>query len=266
MFDWTEGDVITNGMRMHYYRTGDGTRPPVVLCHGFSDSGLCWTPTARALEVDYDVTMIDARGHGKSEAPEGDYGPVTMATDLAGLIQALGLRRPFVMGHSMGGATTLNLCVHFPELVSKAALEDGGAYDLTIARDPSSAAPPNPVEQWAGQTLEQVIAAGRAQSPRWGEAEFEPWAQAKLNLRPQGAGVMARQRPPWREAFARVQCPLLLIRADNALGSVVTPEAAAEAMRINPLVRVVHISGAGHNVRREQFGAFIAAVRAFLAE
>ena len=36
----TEGDVITNGMRMHYYRTGDGSKL-LVLCHGFSDSGLC---------------------------------------------------------------------------------------------------------------------------------------------------------------------------------------------------------------------------------
>ena len=64
MNNWTEGDVITNGVRMHYYRTGDGSKPPLVLCHGFSDSGLCWTPTARALEADYDVVMIDARGHG----------------------------------------------------------------------------------------------------------------------------------------------------------------------------------------------------------
>ncbi len=122
MTEWTEGDVITNGMRMHYYRTGDGQKPPLVLCHGFSDSGLCWTPTARALEADYDVIMIDARGHGKSEAPDGDYDPITMATDLAGLIQSLGLGRPYIMGHSMGGATTLNFCATFPELVTKAVL------------------------------------------------------------------------------------------------------------------------------------------------
>ncbi|MFO7696051.1 MAG: alpha/beta hydrolase [Anaerolineae bacterium] len=264
MSHWTEGDVITNGMRMHYYRTG-GAKPPVVLCHGFSDSGLCWTPTARALEADYGVIMIDARGHGLSEAPEGDYGPVSMATDLAGLIEALGLGRPFVMGHSMGGATTLNLCAHFPELVSKAILEDAGAYDIGAPAAPGAPRPPNPIAEWAGKTLEEAIAIGKERSPHWSEAEFEPWAQAKLNLRPQALGVMGKPRPPWREAFARVQCPLLLIRADNALGSIVTPENAAEAECLNPLVRVVHIPGAGHNVRREQFQPFIAAVRAFLA-
>ena len=271
MNNWTEGDVITNGMRMHYYRTGDGSKPPLVLCHGFSDSGLCWTPTARALEADYDVVMIDARGHGKSEAPDGDYDPVTMATDLAGLIQALGLGRPYVMGHSMGGATTLNFCVHFPELVTKAVLEDGGAYDITAVRDRapagiSQAPAPDPASMWVGKTLEEIIALGKEQSPGWSEEEVAPWAQAKLDLRPLAMRVNAKPRPPWREAFARVQCPLLLIRADNALGSIVTPESAEEAVKINPRVRVVHIPGAGHNVRRDQFRPFIAAVRCFLAE
>jgi len=263
MREWQEGDVLTNGMRMHYYRTGDGNLPPLVLCHGFSDSGLCWTRTARALEADYDVIMIDARGHGKSEAPPGDYGPVTMATDLAGLIEALGLGRPYVMGHSMGAATTLHLCANFPGLVSKAILEDGGAYDITVtAPDPGATPARSP---WQGKTLEEIIALGREQSPRWAEEEFAPWAQAKLDLRPAALAVMAKPRPPWREAFSRVRCPLLLIYADNALGSIVTPENAAEAARLNPMVRLVHIPGAGHNVRREAFPAFLEAVRAFLA-
>ena len=57
-----------------------------------------------------------------------------------------------------------------------------------------------------------------------------------------------------------------MIRADNELGSIVTPDNAAEAARLNPHVQVVHIPGAGHNVRRDQFDAFIAAVRTFRAQ
>ena len=68
MSEWQQGDVLTNGIRMHYYRTG-GNKPPVVLCHGGSDAGLCWTPVAKILEADYDVIMIDARNHGLSETP-----------------------------------------------------------------------------------------------------------------------------------------------------------------------------------------------------
>ena len=59
---------MVNGLKLHYTRTG-GAKPPVVLAHGFSDDGLCWTPVAEALAADYDVVMVDARGHGRSAAP-----------------------------------------------------------------------------------------------------------------------------------------------------------------------------------------------------
>ncbi|TMF04127.1 MAG: alpha/beta fold hydrolase, partial [Chloroflexi bacterium] len=67
MSDWTSGDVNSNGIRIHYTRTR-GHKPVLVLAHGATDSGLCWTRLARELESDYDVIMPDARGHGLSEA------------------------------------------------------------------------------------------------------------------------------------------------------------------------------------------------------
>ena len=57
------GDVVANGIKIHYYRTG-GDKPPVVLSHGATDDGLCWTRVTLALEAEYDVIMPDARGHG----------------------------------------------------------------------------------------------------------------------------------------------------------------------------------------------------------
>jgi pimeloyl-ACP methyl ester carboxylesterase len=69
METWQQGNIETGGLRLHYTRTG-GAKPPVVLAHGFSDDGLCWTPVARALQAEYDVIMVDARGHGQSAAPE----------------------------------------------------------------------------------------------------------------------------------------------------------------------------------------------------
>jgi N-formylmaleamate deformylase len=65
MAHWQSGDVTANGIRLHYTRTG-GDKPPLVLAHGVTDDGLCWTPVAAALAPDYDVIMVDARGHGRS--------------------------------------------------------------------------------------------------------------------------------------------------------------------------------------------------------
>src|SRR5882672_8468662 len=72
MPEWFSGDIVANGLRIHYSRTG-GDKPALVLSHGATDSGLCWTRVARALEADYDVILPDARGHGLSDAPPSGY-------------------------------------------------------------------------------------------------------------------------------------------------------------------------------------------------
>jgi pimeloyl-ACP methyl ester carboxylesterase len=106
--DWQTGYIEANGVRLHYTRTG-GAEPSIVLAHGVTDAGPCWTRVAEALAPEYDVIMVDARGHGQSDAPERGYGPVVQADDLAGVIADLGLNRPAVLGHSMGAATALVL-------------------------------------------------------------------------------------------------------------------------------------------------------------
>jgi len=52
---WPEGYVEANGIRLHYWRTGDGSKPAVVMCHGFSDNGLCWRPVAQRLQDAFDI-------------------------------------------------------------------------------------------------------------------------------------------------------------------------------------------------------------------
>jgi N-formylmaleamate deformylase len=266
MSDWQQGDVITNGIRMHYYRTG-GDKPPVVLCHGGSDNGLCWTPVARVLAADYDVIMIDARNHGLSETPppsnKGSQGD-----DLAGLIVALGLDRPAVMGHSMGGGATMMAAANHPELVGKAILEDSGPHDLTqspMFTIEGRQRMADEMMKMAAKGREEIIAIGHAQSPTWSDEELSYWADSKLQDRPETFLLLDNPRTDWRETIARIQCPMLVIHADNDKGSGVTPEEAAEASRINPLVEHVYVPGAGHNVRRENFDDFMAAVTAFLA-
>ena len=60
MTTWNTGMCETNGVGIHYLRTG-GAKPAVVLLHGLMGSGACWTPLARALEGEFDVVMPDAR-------------------------------------------------------------------------------------------------------------------------------------------------------------------------------------------------------------
>lgn len=270
MSDWLSADVLVNGLRLHYYRTG-GARPPVVLAHGATDDGLCWTALARVLESDYDVIMPDARGHGLSAAPTEGYDAATQAADLAGLIQALDLERPVVIGHSMGARTALYLAADYPDLVRGVGLEDPPFWHPNAQPDEAErAARLARLRQAATESRQldraTLIARCREQNPAWSMAEVEPWAAAKQRVSPQFLAALGAPEPtPWWEVLPRVRCPLLLITGDPERGAIVTPETAAEAVRRQPRLQVVRIAGAGHSVRRDRFGPYLEAIRSFLA-
>src|SRR5262245_31494380 len=104
MTNWIRSACKANDIDIHYLRTG-GDKPPLITLHGLTGNGACWTPLAGALEDGYDVIMPDARGHGASSAPSHGYLYRDLANDVIGLIEALGLVDPVLLGHSMGGMT-----------------------------------------------------------------------------------------------------------------------------------------------------------------
>jgi N-formylmaleamate deformylase len=267
---WQDGEVATNGITLHYTRTG-GNKPPLVLAHGFSDDGLCWTPVAEALEADYDIVMVDARGHGRSAAPPSGYGSREMADDLAGAIKALGLRRPAILGHSMGAALTLALAGIYPDVPGAILLEDpparwatppaGSSFDAAwLARQQAQ------MNGYKSKTREELIAAQRAATPWWSDGELGPWADAKhrFNLNALNRNDMAAVN--WPATLRQITCPALLITADPARGAIVTEESASQLHEVVPQLRIAHIPDAGHSIRRDQFARYLEVVRGFLAE
>ena len=270
MSPWQSVDVDANGIRLHYTRTG-GAKPPIVLAHGFSDDGLCWTPVAQALAPDYDVIMVDARGHGLSDAPARGYGPAEHAADLAGVIAALGLRRPAVLGHSMGAGTALVLAGTYPDVPSAILLEDPPAWwaptlELPAVAEDRVAQRRHWIEELKGKTREELIAAQHAEQPGWSEAELGPWADAKLRFNLSAMHLDPNASVDWPATLRRITCPALLIAADPALGAIITDESAASLRSLVPQLRVTRIAAAGHSIRRDQFDRYMEVVRAFLRE
>jgi N-formylmaleamate deformylase len=274
MTDWETGDVEANGVRVHYTRTG-GEKPPLVLAHGVTDDGLCWTPIAEALAPDFDVVMVDARGHGRSTAPERGYDTATLADDLAGVIGALGLRRPVILGHSMGAITALALAGAYPDLARAILLEDPPPWWMGRPEtvDPEMQDIAATMRAWIvdlkQHSREEMIAIQHAQTPSWSDAELEPWADAKVSFDLRALALLDRAVPAsvdWPTVLPRLACPVLLITADIERGAIVSEASAARLQALVPQTRVVHIGGAGHNIRREQPAAYLDTVRAFLGE
>lgn len=273
MAAWQDGYVEVNGLRLHYTRSGEGAigaRPAVVLAHGFSDHGLCWTPIAEALEAEYDLFMVDARGHGQSDAPEQGYGSAEMAEDLRGVIAALGLVKPAVFGHSMGAATTLVLAGTYPDVPGAILLEDPPAWWALPAGQ--SVFNPERLAQMRESimankalTRDELIAKQRTATPRWSEAELGPWADSKLVLSPNVLNRLNVAPVDWEATARRISCPALLITADPAQGAIVTEENSAALTALVPQLRVANIPDAGHCIHRDQFDASLDVIRDFLA-
>ena len=268
MSNWLFGDVVANGVNLHYHRAG-GDGPPLVLSHGITDNGLCWTRVAQVLQADFDVIMVDARGHGLSDAPDTGYTPDDRAADLAGLVQALGLEKPCLMGHSMGADTTAVAAATYPGLASCVILEDPPWREGLSSEETRKAMAEGHragVMVRKSKPIKDVIAAGCEEHPEWDEIEFGPWAQAKSQFSLNALQAITGLSPHWRDIAARIACPVLLITSDPEQGGRITPDVAAELVACNPHFEVAHIEGAGHNIRREGFEPYIAAVTSFLSK
>jgi pimeloyl-ACP methyl ester carboxylesterase len=264
VFNWTDLFIDINGQAFHYTRTGKGDKPVLVLLHGFSDNGMCWMPVARELENTFDVIMPDAKGHGKSARIQPGE-KVDGAADAAMFIEALGLDKPIVGGHSMGGITATELGARYPELISGLVLEDPAWIDPTPEDVPIRQ---NPFFEWLlhldpDTSQEDVIAQGRAGNRDWPETEFPAWAEAKLQL-DKNVFDAVNVRKPWRDFVKEFRVPTLLITAEVERGAIISPEVAKEAAHLSTHLFTVNILGAGHNIRRENFPAYMEALQEFL--
>lgn len=262
---WTDGYVLANGIRIHYWRTG-GNKPALVLAHGSSDDGLCWTNLAKEFEANFDIILPDARGHGLSDPPKPSDPPDVQAEDLAGLIRELKLVKPIVMGHSMGSASVAWFAAKYPEIPRAVILEDPGL--VPRAPGAAGAAPADPEKRRAAvfarnnMTYEQIVADCQKNTPGWGLSECEFWAPSKRRHHPDTALVSLGTRPPMSELFTKITAPTLILKADTQ-GEL--RKQNEEVARLLKNGKIVHIEGAGHNVRRDQKPRTVAVLREFFA-
>ena len=263
---WKDGYVVANGIRLHYWRTG-GAKPVMVLAHGSSDDALCWTNLAKELTDRYDVIMFDARGHGLSDPPTAADAVDAQVEDLAGLIKALKLEKPVLMGHSMGSASVAWFSAKYPDVPKAVILEDPGL--VRPAAPAATGVTPPSVDDRRAQVLKrnnmseaELVADCMKNSPKWGQAECETWAPSKRRHHPDTARVNNAQRPPMRDLLPKITAPTLILKAD-AQGELRAQN--EEVAKLLPKGRLVHITGAGHNVRRENKAQTLEVLNAFLA-
>lgn len=110
-----EDDVQLSEVKMHYAVYGESGHP-LILVHGNGGSHKSLEEAARYLANDYTVYAIDSRCHGQSSDP-GEISYDLMAKDIKEFIEAMGLEKPYLMGHSDGGINALTVAYTYPELL-----------------------------------------------------------------------------------------------------------------------------------------------------
>lgn len=265
--NWEQGRVLINGRYLTYQRTG-GHKPALLLAHGFTDSGFCWSHLALHLAADYDVVMPNAIGHATSDRVTAPLSLSDMVDDLAAIIQTLGLAQPAVLGHSMGAGVAALLAAQHPALVRAVALEDPPWYTAPRPRNPAA------WRDWVNWLLALreketavIVAEQQAQHPTWSAIDVATYVAARQQVDLALFDLLRwEENNQWRDTVAAIQCPLLLITADVAQEALVTPEVATEVVGLAKNGRFVHIPHAGHHICRTQFAPFLAAVADFFRQ
>lgn len=123
----TRDEQIRAGdLTFHWVQWGEHG-DPVVCLHGLTANAFCFQALADELAHDYRVFAYDLRGRGDSAKPDHGYSVSLHAADLANLIDAWGLERPALLGHSLGAFIGLNFAARYPDRLSRLVLVDAGA-------------------------------------------------------------------------------------------------------------------------------------------
>ncbi|MFI8455146.1 alpha/beta fold hydrolase [Kitasatospora sp. NPDC085464] len=225
-----ERTVDLPGVTLAYRESGPADGPPLVLLHALGERASDWDVVLPALAPGHHVHALDLRGHGDSGRP-GAYGLPEMRDDVLAFLDALGLARVDLVGHSMGGAVAYLLAQAAPQRVHRLVLEDIPA----LYPRPASALPDEPDE----------------------DVHFD-WAMVRA-VRAQ----LDDPDPAWREGLAGITARTLVVAGGAA--SHVPQERIAELARRIPDCRLVTIE-AGHLVHGARPEEFVAVVAPFLSE
>ena len=258
--------INANGIGIRYELEGSRSAPVVVMSHSLAANVGMWDDQMPVLS-DYRVLRYDTRGHGGTDAPEGEYTLELLADDLFALLDVLEIDQAHFVGLSMGGMVG-----------QTAALKDPGRFLSLSLCDTSSRIPADARELW-GERIEAARSGGmesliESTIDRWFSRAF----RAAEPERVERVLEMIRTTPvagycgccaairnlDLTDRLSAIKLPTLLIVGEDDPG---TPVAAHEVIRDQiEGARLVVIKDALHFSNVEQTEIFNEALTSFLAK
>lgn len=271
-----EKRVRVDGLEMAWEEAGAGDRP-FVLVHGFTGDRSDWDEVRDPLAALGRTVTPDLRGHGATGGTghPGDYSLERLVADLAGFVDALGIARCDLLGHSMGGMVALRLALAEPQRVASLVLMDTAPGPLDLLPPQLLAAACRTARTQGMEPIYRVLHAGRgaeARAPasraaeaRMGEAAY--WARIRRKLLAMDPEAFASLYPllgahaPVTERLGEIRCPTTVIVGAQDLPFLAAADTLASGI---PGARKAVIPEAAHSPQLEATDHWLEAVRAHL--
>jgi len=258
--------VQANGLRHHLLTYGDPGASPLLILPGITSPAATADFLAiRIADLGFRPIVPDIRGRGQTEVPPaGNYTLDHYAADIAGLVGALGLSRPVIIGHSMGARIAAAYVTTYQP-------QD---HDVVVLVDPPISGPergpyPTSLASFMSQLNEAregtTLSAVRRFYPKWPEREL----QIRIDVLPSCDETAVREThagfesedffPYWR----RLTMPAALIYGGES--QVVTEDGARDLAAANPLIPVYSVPKAGHMIPWENESGFFKVLETILA-
>lgn len=255
--------VTVNGIELHYERVGEG--PPLLLLHGLGSSARDWENQVSHFQGSRELIVPDFSGHGRSDKPDGPHSIESFASDIAGLVDGLGIGPTPVVGISLGGMVGFQLVADRPDLVARLiAVNALPAFEMTrISQRLQVAIRKIITKRLSMKKIGDVLSKRLFTDPdmdelrakmveRWAEndkAAYESTFQAILVW----PGVMG--------AMAETDVPITVISSDL---DYVAPDDKQPYIDAMPTAEMIVIENAHHAVPMERPDRFNAALEAAL--
>ena len=268
-------NIVLRQMRFHFLEWGRADAPVIVLLHGGHQSAHSWDLVSLHLAARYRVLALDQRGHGDSEwARDVNYSNNEMSLDAEAFMAAMGLQKPIIIGHSMGGRNTMLLLRRNPAVARAAVIVDVGP-ELSEKGRTAIAGFVQGNQEF--DDLEHFVRNVRQYDPYRPREHIERTVKYNMLERADGKYVSKCDSNPRRLGIVRgsgplenitlqdaamFDLPVLLVRGANS--NILAPDAAERFAAALPRGRMVTVPDCGHNVHGQNTKGFIGALGEFL--
>ncbi len=220
--------------------------PPVVLVHGFGMSSAYFVPTAERLATCFTVYAPDLPGHGKSDTPREALDVSQFADALIAWMNAVGIERASLVGHSFGCQIAVDAAVHYPERVERVILV-GPTTD--------------PAGRGLASILARLLCGGAHEHPSLNLVLVKDYGRM-------GARLLSELRymrlDPIEDKLPYVDAPTLLVRGEkDPIVSQRWLEAAAQLLGTR---RLAVVPGRGHALNYSAAAELVEIIQPFLQE